>query len=161
MRKFLLNLKGPTSIYCNCSKPCSRFEIDHVMPISYLRKQTEDKKALYDPHNLYRCCGFMNTKKGAFILDVKSIGQEISGLMARSYLYMHWKHGIILPHGSISYLLSMSLLHKPFDFEKERGEKIHTFYGLENPFVSRYPQVLHDSPVYLDPYDEDYVGYKQ
>ena len=32
LRNLVLNVDGPTCTYCNCIKPCSNLEMDHVLP---------------------------------------------------------------------------------------------------------------------------------
>jgi len=142
IREFVLTLKGPTSTYCNCSSPCSNLEVDHVLPVWYVKQELEDNAnpALRDPHNLYRCCSNMNKKKGPFMLESKFIGNEISGLLARSYLYMNWRYDIHFDDTILSYLKSMSIINSPFEFEKKRAEEILIKTGNVNPFVKYYPR---------------------
>jgi len=143
-RNLILNLRGPQSTYCNCNKLCSSLEIDHVLPAWYIRQNVDKKSlksSLLDPHNLYRCCSSINRKKGASLLDVNSTGQEISGLMSRSYLYMNWKYDIYFDEEILFYLKTMSIINKPFPFEIERSQKIYEKTGKKNPFIQHYPKV--------------------
>ena len=139
IRQLVLNLKGPSSIYCNCNSPCSKLEIDHVVPRWYLKKviKTELKSAITDPHNLYRCCNIMNRNKGALMLDIKFKSQEISGLMSRSYLYMNWRYNMYLDPSSLFYLKTISKNNQPFPFEVERSKKIFLKTGVFNPFINK------------------------
>lgn len=142
-RDFVLSLKGPKCLYCNCFPLCSKVEIDHIVPVSFLRNVSSNK-CLDDPHNLYPCCSFLNQRKGSslIVIDNHFIGNEISGVVARTYMYMQWKYNIFFPHKMLSHLRSMSLLHKPFEFEKERSIEIRNKYNLVNPFIEKYPNIL-------------------
>ena len=143
LRKFILKSNGPTCTYCNCITPCSEIEVDHVVPVWYIKKELEDtsylKRALYDPHNLYRCCRNMNKKKANFMLDVKYTGNEITGLMARSYLYMNWKYGLYFDDKTLEELQTMSNINPPFNFEFNRSAEIAARTGNRNFFIDNYP----------------------
>lgn len=147
IRNFILESRGPISTYCNCFKRCSNLEIDHVVPVWYIKKELQGNKnlknALFDPHNLYRCCRNMNQKKSSFLLDVKFTGNEITGLMARSYLYMNWKYDLYFDEKTLKDLQTMSNINSPFNFEFERSYKIGKLTGNKNLFVDNYPSTFH------------------
>ena len=147
IRNFILESRGPISTYCNCFKRCSNLEVDHVVPVWYIKQELKGrknlKKALFDPHNLYRCCRNINQKKSNFLLDVKYTGNEITGLMARSYLYMNWKYDLYFDEKTLKDLQSMSNINPPFHFEFERSAKIATITGNKNLFIDYYPRAYH------------------
>lgn len=142
LRNFILNLSGPPSSYCTCNKLCSPIEIDHVVPQKFLKQKITDKKklsdALNDPHNLYRCCSYKNRKKGHNLLTQNYPGDEFSGLLARSYLYMIWRYSISTDKNLFSTAESMNTLHSPFTFERKRMEEIRFYNGQTNPFIKYY-----------------------
>jgi len=147
LRNLVLNVDGPTCTYCNCIKPCSNLEMDHVLPAWYLKQELKGGKILFaglnDPHNIYRCCSDLNRKKGPFMLDVKFTGNEITGLMARSYLYMNWKYNILFDEDTLKFLNTMTIINPPFKFEYERSRQIREVTGKKNIFVEDYPKTLH------------------
>jgi len=145
LRDLVLNLPGPTSSYCACNKSCSAIEMDHVLPKKFLKQHISDKGkltlALKDPHNLYRCCSIKNRKKGHQLLKDKDVGNDFSGMMARSYLYMFWRYKIKPDAKLKSTVECMNTIHTPFKFERERDEKIRIFNGQRNPFIYNYPDL--------------------
>lgn len=138
-RKFILSLPGPPSSYCTCNKLCSPIEIDHVVPQKYLKENITDRKklndALNDPYNIYRCCANKNRKKGHTILTNDIAGDEFSGLMSRSYLYMKWRYKMKISKNLLSTIKCMDRLHSPFTYEKKRSDKIKEYNDQINPFV--------------------------
>ena len=144
VRKFVLDLKGPVSTYCNCKNPCSRLEIDHVIPIWFLKRNVKRKylkSAINDPHNLYRCCRKLNGEKGGIMLDAKYKTDERTGLMSRSYLYMTWRYDLTFYNEYLNDLNTMSFIHQPEKFEIKRNLKIAENTGLENPFITHYNEL--------------------
>jgi hypothetical protein len=137
--------------YCSCSIICTNPNIDHVIPISFLRKNinsTNIKTAVNDMHNLYKCCEIENRLKGCGILGQTYITSDktIDSYLSRSALYMDWKYGILSKNpgsNKSEKLLSkwklMALEIKPFFFERERNEIIKDIQGNDNPFISKYP----------------------
>lgn len=144
LRNFILNLPGPPSSYCTCNKLCSDVEIDHVVPQKFLKENINKKleNALNDPHNLYRCCSHKNREKGHSLLNKKKeAGDDFSGLLARSYLYMIWKYNIEISKEILTEIKTMNNLHSPFIFERNREAEIKYYTGQGNPFINCYPTI--------------------
>jgi len=148
VRKLVNTLPGNIS-YCSCNIICSNSNVEHVIPISFLRKNinnTNIKTAVNDMHNLHKCCETANTLKGCGILGqtYKTSDQNIDSYLARSALYMDWKYKILSNNNTTDKLLStwklMALETKPFPFEHERNEIIKDVQGNDNPFISKYTE---------------------
>jgi endonuclease I len=143
LRNLVLNLPGPPSSYCTCDKLCSSIQIDHVVPQKFLKEKINKnlKNALNDPHNLYRCCSNKNKQKGHSLLNKKEAGNDFSGLLARSYLYMIWKYDIEVSKEFLTEIKTMNNLHSPFVFERNREAEIRSHTNQGNPFINRYPTI--------------------
>jgi endonuclease I len=142
-RSFVLSLEGPPCSYCTCNRLCSRMEMDHVLPKVYLKSKIIRSDilsvALNDPHNLYRVCNRKNSEKAATLLSDSVAGDEFSGMKARSYLYMNWRYGLNMDQYLLSSVKSMSLMHRPFNFEIRRSKEIAHYTSQGNPFIEYFP----------------------
>jgi endonuclease I len=146
IKKFVLELPGPTSSYCSCNIACSIIDIDHVMPKSILIKKVNNEKItgiLNDPNNLYRCCKNKNRQKGNLILCDSYPENEYGGLMARSMLYMNSKYKLKFRSDLVKKWESLSNLYPPYPFEKSRSLRIGSYTGNPNPFIDFYPNTNH------------------
>ena len=147
VKKIVRNLPGFQS-YCECVKPCSGVEIDHVVPKSLLKKKSKKfNQANNDMHNLFRCCHKINNPKGS-----KLIGSTYTtdsplhdSYLARSALYMGDRYDLFTGHIYLPYinrLKYIALSCNPFDFEYDRNIEIESIQGCDNKFVTDYPQSI-------------------
>lgn len=140
LRKFILELPGANS-YCECQFPCSKIEIEHVYPKSLLKAKLDKKlfaKANQNPHNLYKCCSYLNRKKSSLLLGEPYVRDEFNGMLARACLYMDYTYNLNNTDRTISTWTNYSLLYPPFPFEYERSKKIYEYTGSSNIFIDLY-----------------------
>lgn len=149
---FVIALPGPVSTYCNCNKACSNIVLDYVVPKKFLYSgiSLENKNgkneldyALNDPHNIYRCCLKSQQRKGNSILTDKYAGDENTGLMARSYLYMNERYRLKFSSLLVSKWKELSVMHSPHRFERQRSLKIAACTGFSNSYIDLYPSTIH------------------
>jgi hypothetical protein len=144
---FVIALPGPVSTYCNCNKACSNIVLDYVVPKRFLYSRISLKNeldyALNDPHNIYRCCLRSQERKGNSILTDKYAGDENTGLMSRSYLYMNERYRLKFNSLSVSKWKELSMMHSPHRFERQRSLKIAAYTGFSNAYIDLYPSTIH------------------
>ena len=142
--RIVKNFPGYIS-YCACIERCSRWEIDHLIPIKLQKDQLDHKtfvKARNNMHNLYPCCFKINNYKSYKILGLGYYNPRHNSYLARSALYMEQKYNLTVSSYIQNNWKKMSLHEKPHPFEHERNVIISSFQGNENPFISNYPNIV-------------------
>lgn len=143
VRKLVHKLPGPLS-YCGCMKVCDgqALQMDHVLPKKFLNERLrnrEFKKAINDPHNIYRCCGKLNRKKSFKILGVDFSSTHNNGFLARACLYMNSRYELGVGKDLMETWKWMSLLDHPHKFEYGRNKEIFEFCKDNNQYISDFP----------------------
>ena len=140
LREFILSLPG-TNSYCECENPCSNIEVEHVIPKKELKDRIDKKlylKAVNDPHNLFRCCSYLNRQKGCQVLGStleSDIDFQYYGMLSRSCLYMDHMYNLKFNPLLIHKWVNFSTLFPPFNFERERNKLIYEKTGKINIFI--------------------------
>lgn len=136
-RKFILDLPG-TNSYCNCEEPCSPIEIEHAYPRALLKRKLDRRTFLIankDPYNLHKCCRNINSKKGNYLLGKTYFGDEFSGMIARSCLYMDETYSLQNDTKLVKMWNNFSLMYPPFETEFDKAEIIKKHTGKSNFFI--------------------------
>jgi len=143
MRKFVRRLPGPLS-YCNCVKPCSELQSDHVIPKSFLKERIDNPKklakAVNDGHNMYSCCENINQEKDGKMLGVDFTGGQNNPHLARSALYMNDTYELNVDEETVHKWEVMSMEMEPWEFEILRSKLIKVKQGNGNRFIDKYPE---------------------
>jgi deoxyribonuclease-1 len=114
------------------------------------------KAAHNDLHNLYPAVGQINgyrSNNAMGLIDGEELDwgscdfevdleadkaeprPEVRGLIARTYFYMEWQHGVTLSLGERRLFLHWHQTYPVSDWERERDEAITKKQGNHNPFV--------------------------
>ena len=140
VKNFVLSLPGPDS-YCDCKKLCSRVEIEHVCPKSILKFRLPKEnyiKAINDPHNLYRCCSFLNCSKGSSIIVNQQSFKNFSGVLSRAFLYMNFQYKLKFDSKLVYKWIQMSEIFPPEEFEFLRSSLVTNKTGEINTFIEKF-----------------------
>lgn len=135
-----------------------RVEWEHVVPVSLMgcgsRFSCERlvPEAVYDLHNLVPAIGQVNAYRsddphsyadgepwrGCGLVDSGSTFEPpdaVKGDVARTWLYMHVRHGVPLTTSQIILYVRWSMQDPVDEWERERNRRIREAQGNSNPFV--------------------------
>ena len=137
LRSFILSLPGPLS-YCDCQTPCSRLELEHVLPKSVLKRSLSGKtfqQANKNPHNLLTCCRPLNQEKSNLVLAINYDSESHNGRLARACLYMNDFYQIGFDTEIVTRWKNFSLLYPADREEYLRNSLIYDKTGLNNKYI--------------------------
>ncbi len=143
IKRLIRALPGPKS-YCKCTVMCSPLEIEHVIPKSYLKQSFSKSKsdvipnAVWNPHNLFTCCSYLNRLKAdnlygdKFFLPTNSYHY---GALARASLYMTEYYNLKMSNEIVQYWIDNHNKHPPQPFEFRRNEMIFKNVMKSNSYL--------------------------